>query len=176
MLFHHFPFSPARLCTYCCSSFAFQQMRGPPPSCQPEHSDGITQLNYYLSAPPSTPFPKSRMEKQTAVSNSSLLHQKTENIVTRPPAFFFFFPPPNKQRKSTYHLRRLTVLTIFQPFWHKFFWNCLKTSATLVALFKCTSSESFRRSEAWTFTTLEGWTRKAEEKRIKHFKKDFVIS
>lgn len=66
------------------------------------------------------------------------------------------------REKATCHLRKLTVLTIFQPFWHRFFWNCFRTSATLVALFKCTSRESFRRSEAWTFTTLEGWTRKAE--------------
>lgn len=63
------------------------------------------------------------------------------------------------------------MLTIFQPFWHRFFWNCLRTSATLVALFKCTSRESLRRSEAWTFTTLEGWTRKAEPKIVKCLKK-----
>lgn len=79
---------------------------------------------------------------------------------------FFFL----SREKAIYHLRRLTALTIFQPFWHRFFWNCLKTSATLVALFKCTSRESFRRSEAWTFTILEGWTRQA--KRKKCLKKD----
>lgn len=59
-----------------------------------------------------------------------------------------------------YHLRRLTVLTIFQPFWQRCFWNCLRTSAALVPLFKWISRESFRNKEAWTFTVLDGWKMK----------------
>lgn len=56
-----------------------------------------------------------------------------------------------------YHLIMLTVLTMFQPFWPRFFWNCLRTSATFVPWVKWTSSESFKNKEAWILTILQGW-------------------
>lgn len=123
-----------------------------------------------ICLPHPAPFPRLGTGEQRTISpHDSLCFHLTstsrQKTAARPLRFLVFFSFLSRE-KAIYHLRRLTVLTIFQPFWHRFFWNCLKTSATLVALFKCTSRESFRRSDAWTFTILEGWTRQKKRKKV----------
>lgn len=135
--------------------------RGALTSWQPEHwVESLSELKFAFSIQLHFLSLEQRSREQSLLMThcSSILRQKT----AAEPLFFPFL----SREKVIYHLRRLTVLTIFQPFWHRFFWNCLKTSATLVALFRCTSRESFRSSDAWTFTILEGWTRQAKRKKV----------
>lgn len=157
-----FPFPSARILefTWCPAA-----QRAPLTSWQPEH--WVESLRIIKFAFPIQLHFLSLEQRTISPHDSLCFYLKTENSSQATQSFFLIL---SRERKAIYHLRRLTVLTIFQPFWHRFFWNCLKTSATLVALFKCTSRESFRRREAWTFTTLEGWTRQA--KRKKCLKKD----